>query len=174
MLDQNIRLRAVEPEDINTLYELENKMELWVASETLVPFSRFQLKQYIASMNNDIYENKELRLIVEIDHNDQKAVAGIIDLFDFDPFHNRAGVGIIVNKKFQNRGVASKALELLIKYSFQHLGIHQLYCSVITSNKASVKLFENKGFTLMGTRKEWRKVANKYEDEFMYQLINNQ
>ncbi len=168
----NVKLRAVEPEDILALYEIENNMELWVASETLVPFSRFQLKQYIQSMNNDIYESKELRLMIDYCEGEKAIPVGIIDLFDFDPFHNRGGVGIMVSEKYRSKGVASTALELFINYCFSHLGLHQLYCSILTTNTASIKLFEYRKFERVGLRKQWRKVNNTYVDEYFYQLIN--
>ncbi len=169
---ENVTLRAVEPEDIQTLYELENNMELWVASETLVPFSRFQMKQYIESMNSDIYESKELRLMIDYCEGGRNTAIGIIDLFDFDPFHNRGGVGIMVSEKYRSKGVAGTALDLFIDYCFNHLGLHQLYCSVLTSNAPSAKLFESRNFQCIGLRKEWRKVGTQYLDEFLYQLIN--
>ena len=45
--DDIIRLRALEPEDLECLYKWENDMDLWEVSDTLTPFSLFTLKKYI-------------------------------------------------------------------------------------------------------------------------------
>jgi len=166
-------LRAVEPEDIDVLYKWENDMTLWTVSETLKPFSRHQLKQYISGINLDIYEAKELKLMIETEE-DSPQIIGMIDLFDFDPYHNRAGVGIILHKPYEGKGLASKALRLFIDYCFNTLGIHQLYCSVIYDNQRSQKLFESNGFVKTGIRQKWRKRGREYVDEFFYQLINEE
>ncbi|TLX76104.1 GNAT family N-acetyltransferase [Labilibacter sediminis] len=171
-LKNNVALRAVEPEDIDILYQWENDMELWVVSETLTPFSKHQLKQYIKTMNLDIYQSKELRLMIETEEENPQLV-GMIDLFDFDPYHSRAGVGIMVKKEFEGKGCASAGLQLFIDYCFNNLGIHQLYSSIIISNKRSINLFEAKGFECSGVRKQWRKQGREYVDEAFYQLVNN-
>jgi diamine N-acetyltransferase len=171
-VSKNVVLRAVEPQDIDILYRWENDMSLWVVSETLTPFSRHQLQQYIKGMNLDIFQSKELRLMIETD--EQKAqVVGMIDLFDFDPYHNRAGVGILINKAYEGIGYASQALDLFVDYCFNTLGIFQLYCSISSQNKRSIHLFESKGFACTGVRKKWRKVGREYVDEGFYQLIND-
>lgn len=164
-------LRAVEPSDVDLLYQWENDMELWVYSETLKPFSKQQLTQYIKGINLDIYQSKELRLMIETDEDNPRTV-GIIDLFDFDPYHNRAGVGIIIHKSFREQGYASQALDLFIHYCFNTLGLHQLFCSISVSNKKSVQLFQNRGFICTGVKKQWRKVGREFEDEGFYQLLN--
>jgi len=167
-----VALRAIEPEDVDLLYQWENDMALWVYSETLKPFSKQQLTQYIKGINLDIYQSKELKLIIETEEENSKPI-GIIDLFDFDPYHNRAGVGIMVHKTYEGQGLASAALGLFIDYCFNTLGIHQLYCSIAVNNPKSIRLFENKGFECTGTRKKWRKVGRDYIDEGFYQLMND-
>ncbi len=156
---------------MEVLYQWENDMDLWVYSETLKPFSKQQLEQYIKGINQDIYQAKELRLMIETEEETPQTV-GIIDLFDFDPYHNRAGVGIMVHKSFQKQGYASAALDLFIQYCFNTLGLHQLFCSISVSNEKSIHLFQNIGFTCTGIRKQWRKVGRQFEDEGFYQLLN--
>ncbi len=164
-------LRAVEPEDIDILYEWENNMELWVVSETLKPFSRHQLKQYIKGVNLDIYQSKELKLMIETEEENPQVI-GVIDLFDFEPYHSRAGVGILIKKEFEGKGYASAALKLFVEYCFNTLAIHQLFCSIATNNSRSIHLFESNGFIQTGLRKKWRRVGRDFVDEGFYQLIN--
>jgi len=169
---EQIILRAVELADAELLYQWENNMSLWQVSNTLVPFSKYQLEKYIRSTSLDIYQTHQLRLIIEFtDQSLPEKTIGMIDLFDFDPFHNRAGLGILIHESFRGKGLAKKALQLFINYAFDVLGIHNLYCNVAQSNEASIHLFKNLGFTLIGTKKEWLKVKNGYDDELLFQLI---
>ena len=87
MQDENILIRALEPEDLEYLYKWENDMDLWDVSDTLTPFSHFTLKKYIENAHVDIYTSKQLRLMIT--RVDTQEPIGLIDLYDFDPYHQR-------------------------------------------------------------------------------------
>jgi len=166
-----ICLRALEPEDVDVLYRWENNRQIWHVSNTQTPFSRHVLEQFVVNAHEDIYTNKQLRLIIsEIDNTD---AVGAIDLFDFDPYHLRAGVGILIAEEYRNKGFAVEALDLLKDYAFNTLLLKQLYCNVTVSGAASMQLFEKCGFEKAGLKKMWNRVSsNTFEDEWLLQLIN--
>lgn len=167
----NVYLRALEPEDLEFVYTIENDESIWNVSNTQTPYSRFLIKQYLENAHQDVYEAKQLRLAICL--NDSNETIGLIDLFDFDPSNNRAGIGIIIQEK-NNRisGYGSEALQLLINYSFTHLQLNQLFANIGTENEISISLFTKFGFQLIGIKKQWNKVNNLYKDEALYQLIN--
>lgn len=170
--NNTILLRALEPEDLEFLYSCENNTEVWHVSNTLVPYSKFVLKQYLENAHLDIYTAKQLRLIIAPVEKTNEPI-GAIDLFDFDPYHQRAGIGILINQKAdRKKGFAKAALELLIPYCFDHLNLHQLYCNIADDNKKSIKLFKKAGFKECGVKKDWLRTADGYMDERVYQLIN--
>ncbi len=167
-----VSLRALEQNDIDVLFTWENNPKIWKVSNTLSPYSRFVLEQYLLSANQDIYTTRQLRLIIE-DINTQHVPVGCIDLFDFDPHHCRAGIGIMIDENHQGNGFASEALSLLIKYVFTTLLLKQVYCNVGAQNEKSILLFEKHGFQKVGLKKHWNRVGNNvYEDEWLMQLIS--
>ena len=167
----NIFLRALEPEDLEFIYKIENDESIWNVSNTQTPYSRFLIKQYLENAHQDIYEAKQLRLAICL--NDSEKAVGLIDLFDFDPTNNRAGIGIIIHKESKREnGIGTEALQLLINYCFTHLQLNQLYANIGTENEISIALFTKFDFKLIGIKKQWYKVNNQYKDEALYQLIN--
>ena len=168
---ENIHLRALEPEDVDVLYKWENNREIWHVSNTQTPFSRYVLEQFLVNAHEDIYTNKQLRLIISPNEND--AAVGAIDLFDFDPYHLRAGVGILIAEEYRNKGYAFEALELLKDYAFNNLLLKQLYANVTVSAPSSLQLFEKCGFEKVGLKKSWNRIsATEFGDEWLLQLIN--
>jgi diamine N-acetyltransferase len=166
-----IYLRALEPEDLDFIYLLENNEAMWEVSNTQTPYSRFLIRQYLENAHQDIYEAKQLRLA--ICEKGSFDALGLIDLFDFDPVNNRAGVGIIINDiTDRNKGLGKEALGLVIQYAFTKLQLHQLYANIDLANVASTTLFTNFGFKQIGVKKDWNKRDNNYFDEALYQLIN--
>ena len=170
---ENIFLRALEPHDLEFIYEMENDETIWNVSNTNTPYSRFLIRQYLENAHQDIYEAKQLRLAI-CNRDNFKAI-GLIDLFEFDPKNNRAGVGILVqNSGFRNKGLGTEALNLLVKYAFRHLNLNQLYANIDLDNIASLKLFTNFGFQKAGVKIAWNLVNGKYRDEALFQLFNHQ
>lgn len=164
-------LRALEPEDLEYLYLLENDTTIWEVSETLSPYSKFVLKQYLANSHKDIYEVKQLRLAIS-DYNER--LLGFVDLFDFNPKCKRAGIGIVIlDKENRNKGIGKQTLGLITEYAFKHLDMHQLYANISEDNKASIHLFESAGFEAVGVKKDWNLIAGKYYNELLYQKINH-
>ncbi len=169
---KEIKLRALEPEDLELLYEWENNESYWAISNTISPFSKYTLKRYLENSHKSIYESGQLRLMIE--HVSDKATIGTIDLFDFDPFHRRAGLGILIaNEAYRRKGYASMALTGLIEYCFTTLQLHQLYCNIDANNTESMELFKKLGFVHSGIKKEWIKTADGYVDEYFLQLISD-
>lgn len=167
-----VHLRSPEPEDLEYLYKWENDTDIWLVSNTITPFSRFTLKKYIETAHLDIYENQQLRFMIDT-IGDHKTI-GTIDLFDFDPYHHRAGVGILIGEcEFRGKGFADDALQALVRYSFNVLLLHQLYCNVGAHNEPSLHLFEKNGFTIVGEKKEWLHTQEGWVSEFLLQLINH-
>ena len=80
---EHVRLRALEPHDVDLLYRWENDPEVWKVSNTMTPFSKFTLQEFIKTSTTDIYASRQLRLMVE----DWKGnTIGTVDIFDFEPF----------------------------------------------------------------------------------------
>ncbi|MDD3739767.1 MAG: GNAT family protein [Bacteroidales bacterium] len=168
--NDNIILRKPEPEDLEFLFSLENNPDYWFISDTRTPFSKWQIKQHIENSVYDIFTNKELRLIIE-QKSDKKQI-GIIDLFEFDPVHSRAGVGILINKEFQNKTYALQTLSIIINYSFRILKLNQIWCNIDQENYVSIKLFTKMGFNNCGHLKEWKNKAKTFSDVLIFQLLN--
>ncbi len=171
LLENNvIRLRALEADDLDLLFTIENDPQFWEVSNTLAPYSRQLLGQYLKNADQDIFEAKQLRLVIT--RKEDEAVLGLVDLFDFNPHHQRAGIGILIIKKYQQNGYALNALEVFLRYAFEHLDIHQLYAHIPVSNKNSIGLFEKLNFIEVGIQKDWIKVKGQFQDVALLQFIN--
>jgi diamine N-acetyltransferase len=174
MIGSKVCLRALEPDDVGLLYRWENDVSIWHLSNTITPLSKFTLEQYVMDSALDIYASKQLRMMIDlIRETDGLKTIGSIDLFEFEPTHQRAGIGIMILKEFRGKGLASEALDLLIEYAFTTLQMHQVYSNISPDNAESIRLFENKGFELVGIKKDWNRIRNIWQDECMYQLVNN-
>ncbi len=170
----SVLLRALEPKDVDLMMIFENDTEVWPVSGTLSPYSRYTLEQYYKNALQDIYTAKQLRLAIELisEIPESGATIGYIDLFDFDPQHRRAGLGILIGDKAHRRqGYALEAVSLLVKHCFDTLNIHQVYCHIENTNEASLRLFGRVGFRTSGILREWIAYNGIWHDVTTMQII---
>ena len=167
--NDNISLRCAEPEDAELIFHWENDRDVWRVSGTHVPYTRFQIEQFLLN-NNDLFSQKQLRLMIDL--NESRQSVGCIDIFDYDPINQRAGLGILIDKAYRQQGYAKAALALCIEYLFNNMLLHQVYCSIDETNRESQGLFAEQGFEICGRRREWLKTAEGYLDVFEYQRID--
>lgn len=170
--DSQLKLRALEPEDLEQLYAWENDTALWLLGNTLSPYSKLALRQYINdSLEMDIYQSKQLRLMIDLHHNSN--AIGTIDLYEIDARNRRAGVGILIDKAFRKNNYAYQTLTLMNQYAFDFLDLHQLYAYIPVTNEASLRLFEKVGYEVAGTLKDWIQLSDDTsEDVIVVQAIN--
>jgi diamine N-acetyltransferase len=168
--NKNIKLRAPEPEDLEVLYEWENDTALWPVGCTLVPYSRYDLKLYISS-SKDLYESKQLRLLITV--KPDPGAVGTIDLYDFEPHHRRAAVGIMIDREHQKKGLAGDALSLFCEYAFSFLKLHQIYAYIPVDNEPSKRLFARCGFKETGILSDWQLTGEGYKDVLFVSLISD-
>ena len=164
-----MHLRALEPDDLEFLYALENDSTIWGVSDTLVPVSRHALREYLEHATADFYVVRQLRLVITTEIG--SPAVGVVDLFDYDPLHQRAGVGITILAGARRHGYARQALELLKNHARDVLRLHQIYATVGADNAASLKLFRAVGFRRVGMRHGWLHTATGCQDAVEWQCL---
>lgn len=167
---ERISLRALEPDDIKVLYQWENNPDIWWLGNTLKPYSHDTLRKYLEIAHLDIYESQQVRFAIVKNDNPDTPV-GLIDLYNFDPHHQRAGVGILLGRpEDRGKGYAREALGILCLYAFKIVLINQLFCSIPENNPRSIHLFEKAGFKKTGERPEWIRTSEGWITDYFFQL----
>lgn len=165
-----VKLRALEPEDLEFFYNIENDPDLWDISDYTTPYSHYVLHNFIANSTCDIYKDGQVRWVVE---NEQRDIVGMIDLTNFDPHHAKAELGIVIAKEYRGKKYAISALHQLIEYATNVLHLHQLYALIQPDNEISLALHEDAGFTCNGMLKDWFRTSKGYSDACILQLLLN-
>lgn len=163
-----IRLRAIEPEDLDLLYRIENDRRLWNVGISNVPYSRYALHDYVANASDDIYTDRQVRMIIE---NTESEIVGIVDLVNFDPSNRRAEVGLIILDAFRRQGYGRSTLTQIADYALNVLHLHQLFAYVDLRNEASYHLFKVMGYKESLRIKDWLYDGREYHDALLMQLV---
>lgn len=168
--DDKVFLRPLEPEDLTLLYTIENDPELWDKGTDTIPYSRYALRQFIKETKNDLYVDRQLRLIACMAETGESI--GIVDLFYFEPHSLRAEIGITFLKLARGKGLALRAVNLLSEYAFSVLHLHSISAWVAEDNERSRNLFARAGFETGGAvLKDWLMTSEGYKDIIVYQRL---
>lgn len=162
-----VTLRAIEPEDLETLYQIENDRTLWDASNTNVPYSHYLLNDFLLRTTGDIYTDKQVRLVVE---DCDRQPVGLADIFDFNPKHRRAELGLAVRSSLRGQGYGLSALQQLVGYARHTLQLHQVYAYISVDNESSLALFRQAGFDTSVQLAEWLYDGAAYHDAVFARL----
>ena len=163
-----VHLRAIEPEDLDLLYRVENDVKLWNVGITNVPYSRYALHDYVANASGDIYTDHQVRMIIE---NAEKQVVGIADIVNFDPGSRKAEIGLVIEQPFRGQGYGFSAMQALAKYALSVLHLHQLYAVIDVCNETCLQLFRQLGYHESSRLKEWLFDGREYRDAIVMQTF---
>ena len=165
-----ISLRALEPSDIEVLLKIENDDRYWKYANRTEPYSRNLLQKYIEQQKQDIFEVRQKRFAISLETID---ILGFIDIFDFEPIHRRAGIGIFILEKYRGNGIGKKSVTLIGEYAKKNLNLNCIYANIAKENISSINLFESCGFKKIGLKREWNFYENSFHGEYLYQRIFN-
>jgi len=163
-----VKLRAMEPEDLDMLYMVENDVEHWCVGTTNVPYSRYVLHDYMAKASGDIYTDKQVRLIVD---NERGEAVGIVDIVNFCPQHLRAELSVVIVKEERRKGYARAAVEKVMRYALDVLHLHQLYVIVNKDNVPSITLFKSLGFIEQSELADWLYDGKTFRNALVLQVF---
>lgn len=163
-----VRLRAMEPEDLDALYRIENDRDVWDVGENNVPYSRYILHDYIANASADIYADKQVRMVVE---NEEGQLVGVADVVNFCPSHARAEVSIVICREHRKKGYARAAIRQIMDYALRTLHLHQLYAVVREDNMPSLNLFSSLGFKSKMVLDDWLFDGKDYHNVVVMQFF---
>lgn len=172
MTTDTIRLRAVEPEDAQAMYDAENDSAAWKDSDNVAPFSMENIRNYAMTYTADPFPSGQLRLIVE--EKESGAVAGIADLYEISALHRHAFAAIYTLPRFRNRGIAEATVKALCVYARDSLMLDSIGVRILASNHTSIRLFERCGFKMCGLMRRWRITPEGACDMILMQLMLRQ
>jgi [ribosomal protein S5]-alanine N-acetyltransferase len=85
------------------------------------------------------------------------------------PWQN-ATLGYWIDKDSLGRGHATRAVRLVLRFAFEHAGLHRVQPAIIPRNTRSVRVAEKAGFRLEGRALRYLKINGTWEDHDVYAL----
>ncbi|MFE3203708.1 GNAT family N-acetyltransferase [Embleya sp. NPDC059237] len=81
-------------------------------------------------------------------------------------------MGYWVSAHANGRGLATAAVRETVRVAFDDLRLHRVQAETLTDNVGSQRVLERNGFTRYGLAPEYLRIAGRWQDFVMYQVIN--
>ena len=167
--DCAVRLRPLDPADLDTLFAWESTPDALAATDTSAPLSRHLLWEYLKTYSADIDQTRQLRLMIVDNATDEPV--GTVDLFNFDPLNNRVEMGLYVAPDYRQRHLGRAAVDAVCRYAHGQLSLKQIYVIIRADNSAALALFDRYGFSRAGTLAAWIRRGGTYHDAIVLQYF---
>jgi RimJ/RimL family protein N-acetyltransferase len=165
-----VRLRQIEENDLQELRDWRNSPTIRAYTRESRPLNMRNQMVWFESLVRD-----ESNIMFVIEKKDDKKVLGCCGLTYINWKEGHGEISIYIGEqKWQEKGYASDALQILMKYGFTELRLHRIYAIIFAYNKASVTFFEKNGFVFEGKHREARFWKGTHHDELVYGILKHE
>ena len=166
----NVTLRYLEFDDIDTLYRWETDIELAIWAGWTPPLSRAAFRH---KYEQRITEPEKDLVMLGIEFEGQ--LVGYVQLALIEDDERRAAAGVLVGEKSMwGRGIASTALRILLDYAFTVRNLERVYAEVYGFNQRSLRLMERVGFQKEGVLRQHEIHNGARQDMHVFGMLKSE
>src|SRR5690625_1213782 len=138
-MSTKLRLHVLEKDDLEFIHQLNNDPDI-------MSFWSEEPYRSMTSLENDYDRNIDSDRARQFILKKNGGKVGFVSLFGFEPVHQKAECGIMIDKKQQGNGYASKATKLAMEYAFMKKNDRKLYLVVDETNEKAIYVYRKVGF----------------------------
>ena len=169
MRGQKVSLHPLRFEDKEILFKWINDRELVHFNAPYKPVSELEHDEWFKRITQ-----KEDVFFFTIKENEKDVTIGSCQLHNVHQVHRSAELQTrIGDRKYQNKGYGTEAIELLLKFGFQDLNLHRIYLHVLKDNERARKVYLKTGFTIEGELSEAAFINGKYVDVQLMSILRD-
>lgn len=165
IVGKNVKLRALETEDLPKLKELRNRKEVRIHVREYRILGMINQKEWF----NSLFKENPPKAIMFAVLNMKNSLIGICGLTYIDWKNRNAEISILLSlKNWQKRKESKDTISLLIKYGFDELNLHRLWVEIYNIAPENIKLFKKMKFSKEGVLRHrlWR--DGKWHNSFIF------
>jgi [ribosomal protein S5]-alanine N-acetyltransferase len=167
---ERLSLVEIQQEHRAALYEMFTDKGV-VEHYPVIPLNEEADAQKIIDMFGRVFkEGTGLRWVITEKGEDE--LIGIIGYNSYTKGH-RSTIVYALKQGYWGKGLITEALQAIIKYGFEELGVNRIEAEVLPGNIGSEKALEKLGFTHEGLLRQWMLWGGKHYDVNMYALVKS-
>lgn len=170
---ENLRLRAIEREDVRYYYEWVNDPDVTRGLAMYLPLStQDENKWFERQQERDPHERP---LAIELRAGDGWKLIGNCGVFDIDWVSSSAELGILIgDKSVWNQGLGTQVMILLLRHCFETLNLNRVFLRVFGENARARRCYQKVGFVDEGRMRQGVYKNGKYDDVHVMSVLRSE
>lgn len=169
-----IEIRPVDMGNIRIHHSWNNDPELNYFDSDF-PLDREPLASFTHRMQQMIDDPNRSSLILEIHHESDQKLIGIVDIHGIDLINKRCVIECtIADRSYQNKGLGTAAFRDAVGYCFREMGMNKVISAAFDFNEKWIRILNNLGFTQEGTLREHAIKNGAYADKLLFSLLKSE
>ncbi len=164
-----VSLRWISEEDVDALYRIFSNTEVMRYWSTPPLADRNAAVKLLQEIHDGFRRRTSLKWGITRRADD--ALIGTATLFNLNLDSHRAEIGYCLDRAQWGNGYMNEALQALLAYAFEELGLHRIEADVDPRNSASLLTVERLGFQREGYLRERWQVNGEIQDTVFYGLL---
>ncbi len=162
--NSNVYLRKLQLSDAKDLAKVANNRNIWLNLRDAFPhpYAFKNAKIFLEKLNNETNT-----FVFGVFYKDEfVGVSGLHEQYDI--YKHSSELGYFLSDSYWGKGIATTAVNRMVKFGFENLNLQRIFASVFESNPASRRVLEKCGFTLEGIKKKGVIKNGVIMDEYFY------
>lgn len=171
--DEEIRLRAIEPEDWEGFYynRFDTPARRLLECAVELPPTMTEAKSFVEKFS--AFSTNNGRIMFTIESLNGENVGGI-NLNSIDERNGTFSIGIQIDRDHRGKGYGTRAVRILLRYAFYERRLNKFNDSVLEGNEASATMMRKLGCIQEGVRRQVIYTDGKYHDLILFGLTKDE
>lgn len=169
LVGERIRLRALEPDDADTVWRWHHDHETSRLNGQIYPTSYAQTEEWIHSLRRPSFAQVVLGI-----ENEDGALVGYVSLTRIEPEDRAARFGIMLGRDYWNQGYGTDATRTILRFAFAEMNLHRVSLGVAEYNPRAIRVYEKCGFQVEGRRRETRWHDGAWRDHLEMSILDRE
>lgn len=165
---KNISLVLPRKENINLYLKWVNTPEVRRLGRSALPTIKEDIEKRFEEQDKKIKDS----IYFEIYHKKDKKPIGDCGFNKINWIDRRTDIGLGIGEpNYWNQGIATEAVELLLKYGFEQLDLYKITADIFSPNISSWSCAEKAGMKREAKLSRHTYIDGKYVDAFIYSIF---
>jgi len=150
LISDELVLKKIDVTNLEEVYEIYSNARVFEYCGIISKSNKETIKSMIGHFERDF--NKKTRIKWGIFSND--VLVGIMEVYDFNKKVNMVTIGYFLAEAYWGKGIASKAVKMVIEFLFENVEVNRIHAEVMPPNEISKKVLLKNGFLKEGTLRQ--------------------
>lgn len=164
-----LNLRRLKSEDVDEIFVLRSNPEIMQFIPRPLMKTKEEALEFISVMDTNVNNNNVINWAITTKEDDR--LIGMIGFYRMKPENYRAEVGYILSPEFHGKGIITEALEKVIQFGFEEMGLNSIEAVIDPENFGSEKVLLKNNFVKEGHFKEHTFFEGEFLDSIFYSLL---